>query len=302
LIFPKVRIIVVNYNQVNFTLDCIESLINADADPSQIIVVDNNSKDNSVDILADHFGTSLNILTLGDNKGYPYALNKGIPLAVELGGEWLLLMNNDVVVDESFLKELALATREYPEIKLFGSTILYYDNPKTIWYIGYKLIPGTLIGVRSFRGRKYDMNIPKYIPIDVMHGCTMMVNKSVFEDIGLFDDSDLIYGDDADFSLRAREAGYKMMAATRAKMWHKISMTMGREKPKTHYLRTRNTITFYRNNTRGMKRIIMFSFTFIKAIFSAIKDIFRGYAFLIRPLALGFMDGWKGVRKDRDFN
>lgn len=118
-------------------------------------------------------------------------------------------MNNDVVVDKDFIKELNSATQDQPEAQLIGPAILYYDHPEIIWYIGYKLIPGTLIGVRSYRGRKYNANIPKYLSIDVMHGCTMMVNKKVFIEIGYFDDSSLIYGDDADFSWRARKAGFK---------------------------------------------------------------------------------------------
>lgn len=296
--FPEVVIIIINYNQIGHTLECINSLIDAGAGLTQIIVVDNASQDKSVDILRDHFGKSITILELKENKGYPHGLNSGIPVAIDKGADWLLLMNNDVIVDKNFLIELRIATIKHPEANLIGPAILYYDQPDLIWYVGYKLIPGTLIGVRSFRGRHYSSKIPGYVSIDVMHGCTMMVNKLVFKEIGLFDDTNLIYGDDADFSLRAREAGFKMIAATRAKMWHKISLTMGKEKPRTRYLRTRNTIAFYNKHSHGLKKLIMFVFTISKGFIILISDIFRWHIYLVPPLLFGIIDGWANPQKD----
>jgi len=300
MVFPNAAIIVVNFNQIGHTLECLNSLIDAGAILEQMIVVDNASQDQSVEKLKEKYGKSLTIVALDENKGYPYGLNKGIPVAFEKGAEWLLLMNNDVVVDEDFLVELRKATIDCPDAGLIGPAILYYDNPEIIWYVGSKIIPGTLIGVRSFRGRKYCTDIQRYVSIDFVHGCTMMVHKKVIDQIGLFDDSDLIYGDDADFSYRARLAGFKMIAATRAKMWHKISLTMGKVKPNTRYLRTRNTIAFYKKYTSGLKQLIMFVFTVVKGFITIIKDFFVGHLFLIRPLILGIIDGWSGRKRDRN--
>ncbi len=296
--FPELKIIIVNYNQINDTIECVNSLMDAGALLNQIIIVDNNSSDNSVKILKEQYEGDITILDLKENKGYPYGLNKGIPKALEEGAEWLLLMNNDVAVDKGFLVELQRAVNECPEAKLIGPTILYYDQPEIIWYIGYRIVPGTLIGVRSFRGQKYNEKISRYINIDVMHGCTMMVHKSVFNQIGLFDDSSLIYGDDADFSFRARKAGFQMIAATRAKMWHKISLTMGREKPRTRYLRTRNTIAFYKKYSRGVSKLIMFLFTVVKAFMTLLMDLIRKNHILIRPLFWGVVDGWGNPSKE----
>jgi GT2 family glycosyltransferase len=302
LIIPSAAIIIVNYNQVDDTIACIESLINADAVLSQIILVDNASSDQSVNIISKKFGDSLTIISLDENRGYPYGLNQGILVGFEKGADWFLLMNNDVIVDERFIEALQKATIEKPEADLIGPTILYYDNPEIIWYIGYTIFPGTLIGCRSYRGKKYSTNIPKYVSIDVMHGCAMMVHKKVFQEIGLFDTSDIIYGDDADFSLRARKAGFNMIAATRAKMWHKISLTMGKEKPIRRYLRVRNTIAFYRKNSKGFKSIIMFIFTLIKTIVTMAKDLLSDKSHLIKPICHAFLDGWKITNKERNYS
>jgi GT2 family glycosyltransferase len=298
LFYPKITIIIINYNKVHDTIECVESLIKAGADLSQIIIVDNGSRDNSTKILRDKYGLSIHIICLKENKGYPSGLNQGIPAAIELGAEWLLLMNNDVIVDSNFLLELNKAIENQPDVKLIGPTILYYDHPSIIWYIGYRIIPGTMIGISSYRGKEYNDQIPKYIPIDVMHGCTMMVNRDVFQEIGLFDDTNLIYGDDADFSWRARKAGFRMIAATRAKMWHKISLTMGKDKPNTRYLRTRNTIAFYKKYSSGITKYIMFAFTFSQFIIRILKDIFKGHLNLITPSVKGFINGWCYKQKE----
>jgi len=290
-------IIIINYNQVQLTIDCIESLISSGADLSQIIIIDNASEDKSAEILNTYFGPTITIHELSENKGYPHGLNVGISIAVKKGADWFLLMNNDVIVDEIFLPELQKAINENPSAKLIGPAILYYDQPKIVWYLGYKIIPGTLIGVRSFRGRKYNEKIPKYVSIDVMHGCTMLVHKIVFDQIGLFDDSDIIYGDDADFSLRARNAGFLMIGASRAKIWHRISATMGKEKPQTRYLRTRNTIAFYNRYSKGISKYIMLIFTLLKTFVTLIKDIIMHREHLILPLCNGFIDGWR-LQKD----
>lgn len=297
--FPGLMIIVVNYNLKDDTIECLESLVQAGAQLGQIIVVDNASSDGSVEALLERFGEELEIIRAKENRGYPHALNLGIPRALELGAQWALLLNNDTVVAGDFLAELYHATQVGTEYAMFGPLILYFNAPEVIWYLGYRLVPGTLIGIGSYRGKQVTDRLPQLMPMDLMHGCAMMVRKDVFETIGLFDDSQLIYGDDADFSLRANKAGFKAAAVTRAKIWHKVSLTMGRQKPKTRYLRIRNTIAFYRRYAAGMMRIIMQVFTLLRCIVLMIGDFLRGHIDLVRPLWQGFWDGWRGSTHQR---
>jgi hypothetical protein len=293
-LFPDLIIVVVNYNLKKDTIECIESLFVAGAIIEQIIVVDNASTDGSVEALIDRFGPGIIIIQAGENRGYPHALNIGIPRALEMGAKWVLLINNDTIAAPNFLAELEKATQSSTNYSLIGPLILYYSAPDIIWYLGYRIIPGTLIGHRSYRGKQVTHDLPQLVPIDLMHGCAMMVKRDVFETIGVFDDSQLIYGDDADFSWRARLAGYKCAAATRAHIWHKVSLTMGRQKPLTRYLRIRNTIGFYRRYARGMTLLIMQIFTTVRCIILMLGDIFHCHFDLIKPLWLGWLDGWLG--------
>jgi len=290
--FKNLAIIVVNYNLKNDTIECLQSLISANAKIEQIIVIDNCSSDGSVEGLRDEFGPCLEIIIAPENKGYPHALNIGIPRAIEKGAQWVLLMNNDTYVAPDFISELHKSTINYPEYALLGPMILYHEEPDTIWYLGYRVVPGTLIGVGSYRGHVDKGQFPPIVPIDFMHGCAMMVRSDVFQKIGLFDDTHLIYGDDADFSWRAKLAGYKLAAAPNAKMWHKIARTMGKQKPRTRYLRFRNTIFFYRRYAKGFKRFIMFCFTVCKMTITIVYDIYKRQFTLIPPLFWGWVDGW----------
>jgi len=290
--FQELIIVIVNYNLKNDTIELIHSLQEAEADLRQIILVDNHSDDGSVAGIIDEFGSGINIIEADSNRGYPYALNAGISLGMKLGATWFLLMNNDTIVSKDLLRELRRVTTEKPEYALIGPLILYYAQPKIIWYMGYKLVPGTLIGVGSHRGKKVKNNFPDTVPIVYLHGCAMMVRRDVFRKIGLFDAENLIYGDDADFSWRARLAGFKAAAAPNAHIWHKIASTMGVQKPRTQYLRIRNTIFFYLRYSNISQRVIMILFTFVRMMGLIIKNSVKGHNDLALPLFYGWLDGW----------
>lgn len=294
LVFPDLYIVIVNYNLKQDTIDCIDSYLVAGAHLNHIIVVDNASSDGSVQAFVERYGTDLIIIQAEKNLGYPYALNLGIPKALECGAQWVLLSNNDVVVDKNFLIELEKGTHADPRVGLIGPLILYYEAPEIIWFLGHRIIPGTLIGVGFYRGKRVSDKLPAIVPTDMVHGCVMMVRRDVFETIGLFDDSQLIYGDDPDFCWRAKQKGFKAVGATRARVWHKISLTMNIQKPRTRYLRIRNTIFFYRRYSRGLTYLIMVAFTFIRGLVMTFGDLLKGHGELIQPLWFGWWDGWSG--------
>jgi len=297
--FKNLFIIIVNYNLKIDTIDCINSLIEAKALLSNIIVVDNASTDGSVKALQGEFNDNLILIETQENRGYPHALNIGIPVALEKNAEWILLMNNDVVVAKDFLFAFKNTLQTHQDTLLFSPMILYHQQPSTIWYLGSRVIPGTLIGIGSYRGIRDHHQFPELIPIDFVHGCAFLAHKDVFNKIGLFDDTHLIYGDDADFSWRAKLAGFKLGAVPKAKMWHKIATTMGDQKPRTRYLRIRNIIFFYQRYSNPLQKVIMFVFTLLRSLVMIINDAYTGKRHLIAPTIYGWIDGWCLLTKKR---
>jgi GT2 family glycosyltransferase len=297
MIFQGLAIIIINRDLKKDTAECIDSLLIAGAILQQIVVVDNGSKDGSVAFLQERFGSDLNQVEAQENFGYPYGLNLGIKFFLAKGAEWFLLMNNDTVVSADFLQELEKATQVGLKYTLFGPMILYYNQPDTIWFMGAREIPGTLLFVNNHRGMSRYLNFPQFLPTDFVHGCTMLVKHEIFEKIGFFDDTSPIYGDDVDFCWRARKAGFKMAAVPRANMWHKVSAFMQRHKPKTRYLRIRNQIWFYRRYARGLQVPFLVVFTLFRSIKIGTGDLLNRQPELLAPLIYGFLDGWRGKAK-----
>jgi GT2 family glycosyltransferase len=292
--FQGLGIVIVNRDLKNDTAECIDSLLKAGAILPQIVVVDNGSKDGSVAFLRDRFGPELNQVEAQENFGYPHGLNLGIRFFLERKADWFLLMNNDTVVDPDFLRELEIATQKGKEYALFGPMILYYGEPQKIWFMGAREIPGTLLFTNDHRGKPDSPDYPQFIPVDFVHGCTLIVRRDVVEKIGFFDDASPIYGDDGDFSWRARKAGFQMAALPRVKIWHKVSAFMQRHKPKTRYLRIRNQIWFYRRYAHGLQVPMLVCFTLFRSIWIGANDLLHGQPDLLSPLVFGWLDGWRG--------
>lgn len=289
--------VIVNLNLKDDTAECIHSLLKAGAKLLRIIVVDNGSQDGSIEFLRNEFGPDLVLIDAVQNRGYAYGLNLGIQKGMELNARWFFLMNNDTIVDAQFLNELDISSQENPDYSLFGPLILYYAEPNRIWYLGDRIIPGTLITYNPFRGKLDKNDFPPTIPVDFVHGCGMLVKRTVFDKIGFFDDWSLIYAEEVEFIWRARLAGFKTLGVPRAKMWHKISTFMNKQKPKTRFLRTRNQIRFYKHYSHGILKIIMFLFTVLRCMFLALTDLLRMQFSLIGPLFSGWMSGWFGQEK-----
>jgi GT2 family glycosyltransferase len=301
-VHEEIAIIIINYNLKQDTADCISSLLKAQADLAQITVVDNGSSDGSISFLRQQFGQELRIEASESNQGFAYAVNLGINAALLTRASWFLIMNNDTLVDTSFLNELSIATKNHPDYGLFGPLILYYSQPNRIWFLGDRRIPGTLATVHMYYG-KDERQLPpeEVIPVDFLNGCTMMVNRNVVKAIGLFNETSLIYAEEVDFCWRATQAGFRMATVPKARMWHKVSAIMNKQKPKTRYLKIRNQVNFYRRYSHGLQIPIMVLFTVVRSIWLSLKDLWLRQPELLAPLWQGFLDGWRGKMGDNVF-
>ena len=289
--FSDLGIVIVNLDLKEITRACIHSLLISGADLRQIILVDNGSQDNSVEFLREQFGPDMSIVQVEKNLGYAHGLNLGIPMALQNGAKWLLLMNNDVEVAEDFFSELEKAT--HSPFAIISPLILYYDLPNQIWYGGDLLIPGTLIGLRLHKNKDVrSLRLPDLQKVDFAHGCAMLVRCDVIEKIGLFNDSSVIYAEEVDFIWRARQAGFKVAVANRARMWHKISALMGKQKPRQRFLRVRNQIRFYRRFSSPIQFPIMFVFSLFRTLWISADDIWRKQTDLLSPLWKAWQLGW----------
>ena len=229
------------------------------------------------------------ILENQENLGYAGGANTGIKYALSQSVQWVLIVNNDIVVSPSFYTELETALSYLPGIDIYAPLIFDYNQPSKIWHAGDRLIPLTLMT----RGIDHRIIKPNrtIIPVDLVNGCAMLVNRRVFEKIGFFSTHFFMYAEEVDFVYRARLAGFKAGIATKALIWHKISLS-SRDKPKTRYLKTVNQIIFYKTYAQLYQLPIMFFLSFVRLFYIAGKDIYHNQLHLITPLIKGWFYGW----------
>lgn len=291
--FADCGIIIVNHKLAQETIDCVESCLKAGASLSQIILVDNGSNDGSHILFRERYPDQLNLVVIQEVRGYAFGLNQGIKKAVELGFDWLLFMSNDTVVDKDFIIELKKATLHSPH-KVFGPKILYYDDPERIWFLGSYQVAGTLLTHDPYRNKKEKIVGDPYLAVDFLNGCCFLIHKQVYFKTGFLDTSYFMYAEEVDYLIRVRSAGYQMVAVPSAKMWHKVSAFMNKDKPLTRMLRIRNQIWVYRKYSSRIHTPFIFIFTIGRSLVISFEDILQRRFNLLAPLVNGFVKGWFG--------
>ncbi len=237
---PLIYIIVLNYNRKGDTLECLDSLFRMDYPNYKVLVVDNASSDGTADAVRKAY-PGAEVLENEKNLMYAGGNNEGIRFALARGAEWVLLLNNDTVVDRRLLPEMLDAADTRPDAGVIGPMIYYYSSRgaaiaeaglpahETIWYAGG--IVKLWMGLTAHRGIR-EVDSGRYGRVeetDYVTGCAMLISRACLEKVGLLDTSYGMYAEDADFSLRARRAGFRLVFAPGGKVRHKISMSTGGE-------------------------------------------------------------------------
>lgn len=219
----KTFVVMLNWNSKEMTAECIRSLFGMKEKDYEIIVVDNGSRDDSVSYLRQMFPEII-VIANENNLGFTGGCNVGIARALELGAEFILLVNNDVLVDEKLLGELLADAERNPQAGMVSPKIYYYDKPEVLWWAGgnYKSWSGLprVRGLRRQDGEKYGASRE----IDWATGCVLLLRSSALRKAGCFNEAFFNYVDDLDISLRVRDAGYTIRFVPQGKVWHKVGV------------------------------------------------------------------------------
>ena len=238
-----VAVIVLNWNRREDTLACLRSLGRLDYPELLLLLVDNGSTDGTSEAVRRDF-PGVEVLQLEANLGFADGNNAGIRRALELGADYVLVLNNDVEVDPASVTELVAEARTRPGAGALTPKILYFEPPDLIWFAGASFDPrsGYNGRQRGYRERD-DGRFDQVVETDRVCGAAMLVPRPVLEQVGVFDGELFAYSEDTDWSLRARAAGYRLYVVPASKVWHKISVSSGGESsPTTLYYGLRNTI------------------------------------------------------------
>ena len=277
---PKVVIIVLNWNGWRDTIECLESLNEVRYDNLEVIVVDNASKDESLEKIVSWCNKNeifyhklfreldspekipalnsgekccgkgaikqLVLISLNENAGFCLGNNIGMRQAAANGAEFFLILNNDTIVTPNFLRPMVETAQQEEKIGLVGGIICYADNPDMIWFAGGSLNK-YLESLLEFQGKFYTrVKFDRILNTDLVTGCMMLIPRRVYDRLGGFYEGFFIWSEDWEYSLRAKRAGYKLVLATRAKIYHKCGRSLGIMKPLSYYYGTRNRLMLKR--------------------------------------------------------
>lgn len=248
---PQVVVIVLNWNGLRDTLDCLESLQQLDYADYEIAVVDNGSTDGSVPAIQQRF-PAVTVIESGENLGYAGGNNVGLRWTLGRGADYALILNNDTVVAPDFLRLLVEAAEADATIGIAGPTIYYYGQPDVVWSAGG--------AIDWRRGRTWMVGLDEqdtgrfgegHRQVDFLTGCCLLVKRAVLERAGLLDEQFFLYYEEAEWCVRVQRADFKIVHVPRSCIWHKISPVAQADSPLVHYYMTRNHLLFLQATGAG---------------------------------------------------
>lgn len=254
----KIYIVILNFNGEKFIINCLKSVNELLAGDYEIntIVVDNASTDKSVQLISEKF-PKIKILVNKENLGFAEGNNIGIRYALNNGADYILLLNNDTIVDKKLVTSLIGEALESSEIGLISPKIYFApgyefhkdhykekDRGQVIWYAGglidWKNMLASHKGVDEVDRGQFNQTIET----DFTTGCCLLITREVFKKIGFFDKKYFLYFEDTDFNIRAKRSGFKIIYCPKGVIWHLNAGSSGSGSQLHDYYLTRNRLLF----------------------------------------------------------
>jgi len=268
----KVSVIIVNFNGKADTLECLDSVYKINYPNFEIIVVDNGSSDGSREAIKTKF-PNLILIENKTNKGFCIANNLGVKRARERGAEYVLALNNDVIVKPTIIGELKKALGSDKKICAVSPHIAYYDQPETLQFRSIKIdwANGGLLGQDK---NEKEIPEPRLIQTDIITWCVVLFRAELIDSVGYLDEQFFAYYEDVDWSVRCGKAGLGIAVYPKTLAYHKGSRSSGGiYSPLVYYYLFRNKLIFMRKQA-NLARKVQFSVNYI-------RDTFKNYSRLL---------------------
>lgn len=242
-----VSIITVNFNHSSVTEDLLRSIAGKNTYlPLEIIVVDNGSADNPVPAWLKKY-PEVSFIRSEVNLGFAGGNNLGIAAAK---GDYLFLINNDTEITEELIPVMVSYLERHPQVGIASPKIHYFDQPDLLQYVGYTAV-NYLTGRNACIGQ-FEKDRGQYDhltgPTGYAHGAAMMVRREALNKAGMMAENYFLYYEELDWCERIRKAGYEVHVVTAALIYHKESVSVGKQSALKEYFMNRNRILFIRKN------------------------------------------------------
>lgn len=301
---PLVAVVIVHWGSREMTMECIESVCASDYRSLKTVVVD-NCPEQRLWQQPLQVNAAIEYIPVATNTGYCGGNNLGIRRAQELRAKYVFLLNNDTIIDKSLIHNCVSYLEEQPAVAVISPKVFFHQEPQLIYVAGGELNINTaeisFIGCNERDVGQYE----REREITLAHGCALFARSSVFERVGLFDETLFCYGEDVDLSRRINVEGMKMIYYPKARLWHKCSSL--EVVSKGILPTTLATYYMWRNNLYNLRRYIVerrargyfvFAFRFVWRFASfALK---HRRLDLCRAMVLGLVDAVAGRMGKRE--
>jgi N-acetylglucosaminyl-diphospho-decaprenol L-rhamnosyltransferase len=247
-------VVVVNYNAGEYLARCVSSVFaSAGGLQLDVLVVDNASEDGSARRAAEEH-PAMRLIQNPTNRGLSAAWNQG---AAETGAPWMLFFNPDAEVWDGDLAGLVKAGEARPDVALLGPMV---RNPDGTIYESGRVFPtvGQAVGhaflgpfaprnrfTRAYTQAGWDRSTER--EVDWVSGACMLVRRTAFEQVGRFDESFWLYGEELDLSARLRDAGWKILYTPELEVLHEGAVSTGRSR-RTYRMHSDSIYRYYRKH------------------------------------------------------
>ena len=282
-----VDVVMVHYANLEDTDACITSLLKSEYPIREIIIVDNGLDDNG----AYFTKKPIKYIKTKENLGFAGGCNLGIKYSLDNKPDLILLANNDMVFEKSFLRHLVSGLVSCTAVISTG-TLYYYDNPDVVWGAGGWIDWSRGLGRFYHNNSKDSVRMKDMMPITFASGCMMLVKVELFGAIGLFDESYFMYCEDLDFCIRAIRGGFSMLYVKKAIAWHKIGTKRVGENDTFFYYFLRNSILIIKKYAKIQQKVLFYFY----APFYYLSKLFMNFS-LANLVAFwhGIRDGFMGT-------
>lgn len=266
----RTAVIIVTYNAKPYLQACLESLRNQNDKEFKIFVVDNNSQDETCQIIRKNY-PEVYLIINKENLGFAKANNIGLKKAESEGASNFVLLNQDTVVLNNCI-EVGRKVLEEKKIGLASPRILYKENNK-IWWVGSKVYRGKELFFRSqftvaehlYKKEKINGRFEKIADSDYLPGTALFIKGEVLRKVGFLSEDFFMYGEDLDYSLRVKKAGYRLVYFPDTTVYHDTPFSSIKKKTVVEFLKKQ------KNYFQGVGKIVFKHFTFFEKLFWTLK-------------------------------
>jgi len=252
---PSVCIVLINWNQLKLTRDCLDSLFAMSYKHFKVVVVDNHSDTDPTHELTNSY-QEIVVLRQNENLGFAEGNNVGFRYAYEQGFDMIMALNNDTVVDPDFLwalvKELSANKSDLAAV---SPKIYFKHNPKMIWALGGNVSLSRAKGFSNQRKVMDNGQFAETIEPDYLTGCCLLIKSEILQSLGGFRKEYFAYYEDTDLSFRLKSNNFRISVIPESVIWHVAggsSRPQKKKSPFLTYLGVRNRLMFFRSHSSGL--------------------------------------------------